>query len=99
MKITIKSLKFDASEKLTAFVEKKVSRLERFCEGKDGEITVTLENNKEGKSCKLQVQLPGGGLQVIERTTDTFENGVTAAVDAMKEKLTRASERRQEADN
>ena len=35
MEIKIKSLKFDADQKLVAFVEKKVSKLERFYEGVD----------------------------------------------------------------
>ena len=33
MEIKFKALKFEAGEQLTAFVEKKVSRLSRFCEG------------------------------------------------------------------
>ena len=33
------------------------------------------------------------GANVIERTADTFENAVTAAVDAMKEKLVREKEK------
>lgn len=86
--ITIKTLKFDAGEKLTAFVEKKVSRLEKFCEGKTDEIIVTLENLKEGKSAKLQISIPGDSL-LIERKADTFENAITACVDAMKERITR----------
>lgn len=91
--ITIKTLKFDAGEKLTAFVEKKVSRLEKFCEGKTNEIVVTLENLKEGKGAKIQIKVPGDSL-VIERTADTFENAITASVDAMKEKISRSKERK-----
>lgn len=92
MRITIKTLKFDAGEKLTAFVEKKVARLEKFCEGKTDEIAVTLENHKEGKSAKLQIALSGNTL-VIERKADTFENAITTCADAMKERLTRTKEK------
>lgn len=95
MNITIKSLKFDAGEKLTAFVEKKVSRLARFCEGSAEEAVVSLENMKEGKVAKIHIAVPGEEL-VIERTSDTFENAITACVDAMKEKLTRAKDRKAE---
>ena len=42
MEIKIKALKFEASEQLTAFVEKKVSRLSRFCEDLANEIEVAL---------------------------------------------------------
>lgn len=91
--ITIKTLKFDAGEKLSAFVEKKVSRLEKFCEGKTDKILVSLENLKEGKSAKIQIAVPGDSL-VIERKADTFENAVTASVDAMKERISRSKDRK-----
>lgn len=91
--ITIKTLKFDAGEKLSAFVEKKVSRLEKFCEGKTDKILVSLENLKEGKSAKIQIAIPGDSL-VIERKADTFENAVTASVDAMKERISRSKDRK-----
>lgn len=91
MQITIKTLKFDAGEKLTAFVEKKIARLEKFCEGKTDEISVTLENHKEGKSCKIQIQIPGDTL-VADITADTFENAVTACADKMKERIARTKE-------
>lgn len=91
--ITIKTLKFNAGEKLSAFVEKKVSRLEKFCEGKTDKILVSLENLKEGKSAKIQIAMPGDSL-VIERKADTFENAVTASVDAMKERISRSKDRK-----
>lgn len=92
--ITIKTLKFDAGEKLTAFVEKKVARLEKFCDGKADEIIVTLENLKEGKSVKIQI--PGSPLMAV-RVADTFENAITACVDTMKESATRLKEKANEA--
>ena len=94
MEIKIKALKFEASEQLTAFVEKKVSRLSRFCEDLANEIEVALEDHlKQGKLAKIQLHVPGEEL-IIEREADTFENAVTEAVDAMKEKLTRVKEKK-----
>lgn len=95
MEIKLKTLKFDAGEKLTAFVEKKVERLSRFVEGVAEQAEVTLENLKEGKKAKIQIHIPGEAL-VIERTADTFENAITAAVDAMKEKITRIKDKQSE---
>lgn len=93
MEITIKSLKFDADKKLIAFVEKKVERLSKFLAGAQAsaEVILTLETN--GKGAKIHIPEISGGL-VIERTADTFENAVTACVDAMKEKLTREKEKK-----
>ena len=91
MEIRIKSLKFDATEKLTAFVEKKVARLEKFYAGSTPEAEVTLSYEKDEKTAKIQ-----SGSLIIERSSDTFENAITAAVDAMKEALTRAKEKKEE---
>ena len=96
MNIRIQTLKFDAGEKLSAFVEKKVSRLEKFIAGAQDEAEVVLENLKEGKKAKIHIHIPGSEA-IIERTADTFENAITEAVDAMKEKLTRAKEKNGEA--
>jgi len=91
MEINLKTLKFDAGQKLIDFVQKKVDRLSRFFEGV-AEAEVTLENAKEGKKAKIKVRIPGEDL-IIDRTADTFENAITACVDAMKERMTRAREK------
>ena len=95
MEIKIKALKFDAGEKLVAFVEKKVARLSKFFDGVAQEAEVSLEDIKEGKKAKIQINIPGDTL-IIERVADTFENAITECVDAMKEKLTRATEKKYE---
>lgn len=95
MEIRIKSLKFDASDKLIAFVEKKVARIEKFFDGAVQEAEVSLENSKDGKKAKIKVPIPGDVL-IIERAADTFENAITECVDAMKEKMTRSKEKRAE---
>lgn len=95
MEIKLKALKFDAGEKLTAFVEKKVARLAKFVDGVADEAEVSLEDIKEGKKAKIQIRIPGDNL-IIERVADTFENAITECVDAMKEKLTRTKEKRYE---
>ena len=94
MEIKLKALKFEASEQLAAFVDKKVSRLARFCEDLTDQVEVSLEDHlKQGKQAKIQIHVPGEEL-IIEREADTFENAITEAVDAMKEKIVRAKERR-----
>jgi len=93
MEIKIKALKFDAGEKVTAFVTKKVARLEKFFESATQEVEVTMEDlAKEGKKVKLRIHVPGDEL-IIDRVADTFENAVTECVDLMKEKLTRTKEK------
>ncbi len=95
MEIKLKALKFDAGERLTAFVEKKVARLAKFFDGVAEEAEVSLEDIKEGKKARIQIRIPGESL-IIERVADTFENAITECVDAMKEKLTRTKEKKYE---
>ena len=97
MEIKIKSLKFDADQKLVEYAEKKISRLEKFFENTgDAELTLSVLHEPENKNVKLQIHVPGEEM-IIERNADRFEEAVTACVDAMKEKLTRAKEKRNEA--
>lgn len=94
MEIRVKSLKFNADQKLLDFVEKKVSKLERFDQAVDYvDVVLSLMERPENKCVKLQC---GGGL-LIERTAQTFEDAITEAVDAMKEKMVRNREKRNEA--
>ncbi len=93
MDITIKSLKFDADAKLIAFIEKKVSKLEKFHEGQtDVEVTLSLVKDPANKSVKIKLHTPGES-HIIERNSATFEEAVNICVDTMKEKLTRAKEK------
>lgn len=97
MEIKIKSLKFDADQKLVAFVEKKVSKLEKFYEGLETvDVTMSLLKEPDNKNVKIQLHIPGQEL-LIERNAKTFEDAVTECADAMKEKLTRAKEKKIEA--
>ncbi|MCR5560411.1 MAG: HPF/RaiA family ribosome-associated protein [Bacteroidales bacterium] len=95
MEIKLKSLKFDADQKLVDYVDKKVSRLERFFPAgaeQVAEVILSLGVNPENKEAKILVHIPGQEL-VIERQSTSFEQALTDAVDAMKEKLTRAKEK------
>ncbi len=95
MEITLKTLKFDADQKLVAYVEKKVSKLDKFFKGgaENAEVTLSLLHEPENKQAKIQIHVPGEDL-IIERNADSFEQAITDCVDAMKEKLTRTKEKK-----
>jgi len=97
MEIKIKSLKFDADQKLIAYVEKKVAKLEKFCDEVESvEVALSLLSEPDNKNAKIQTHVFGQDL-VIERNARTFEEAITDAADAMKEKLTRVKEKKFEA--
>ena len=97
MEIKIKTLKFDADQKLIAFVEKKLAKLDKFHEGLETvDVTLSLLQEPDNKNVKVQIHVPGQEL-VIERNAKTFEDAVNDCADAMKEKLTRVKEKHSEA--
>lgn len=97
MEIKVKAIKCEVSGKLAEFVDKKVSKIGKFFEGAAQVAEVTLEDlAKEGKRAKIQVHVPGDDF-VVEKVADTFENAVTECADVMKEKLTRAKEKKYDA--
>lgn len=94
MEIKIKSLKFDADQKLVDYAEKKVARLEKFFDNTgDATLVLSVLHEPDNKNAQLKIHIPGEDL-VIERNAKTFEEAITECVDLMKEKLTRAVEKR-----
>ena len=92
--INVKSLKFNADQKLLDYVEKKVGKLEKFFDNLgDIDVTLSLSPEPDNKNVRLQTRFPGEDL-VIERNAKTFEEAVTEAADAMKEKIVRVKEKR-----
>ena len=92
--INVKSLKFNADEKLLDFIDKKVGKVEKFFDNMgDIDVTLSLLPEAENKCVKLQTHMPGEEI-VIERNARTFEEAVTDAADALKEKIVRVKEKK-----
>lgn len=93
MEIRVKSLKFDADQKLLDYVQKKVSKLSRFSDVlSDIDVTLSLCREPENKEVRLQAHAYGRDL-VIERNASSFEDAISVAVDLMKEKIVRTKEK------
>ena len=91
MEIKIQSIHFDATEKLEAFVQKKVEKLQRSFEDVQNvevQLKVVKPATALNKSASLTVAVPGQTLYV-EKTCDTFEESVDQCVDSMKVQLTK----------
>ena len=89
MEVKIQSVKFDASKQLIEFVEKKMSRLERF-EGNSTGVDVILKLDKDSekgnKVALVTLHVPGGDI-VSEQRARTFEEAVDLALDAVKRQI------------
>ncbi len=95
MEIRIKSIHFDATEKLQGFINKKVEKLQKSYEDIQ-KVEVQLKVEKPAaalnKTTSLTVTAPGNTL-FVEKTCDTFEEGVDLCLDAMKVQLTKFKEK------
>ena len=95
MEIKIQSIHFDATEKLQDFIEKKVAKLEKTFEDiktAEVQLKVVKPATAQNKETSLTVSVPGQTL-FVEKTCDTFEEGVDLCVDAMKVQLTKFKEK------
>ena len=95
MEIKIQAVRFDATDKLQAFAEKKVEKLSKSFEDiKTAEVTLKVVKpaTAMNKETALQVNVPGSQL-FVEKTCDTFEEGIDQCVDAMKVQLTKYKEK------
>ncbi len=82
----IQSVHFDASQQLMEFVEKKVAKLDKLCEGATAlEVTMKLikPETAKNKEVALRVSAAGGDL-FASKISDTFEDALLGAIDAVK---------------
>ena len=95
MEIKIQAIKFDATDKLQSFVEKKVGKLEKTYEEilqAEVQLKVVKPATAMNKETSLTVNVPGNTL-FVTKTCDTFEEGVDQCVDSMKVQLTKFKEK------
>lgn len=98
MEIRIKSINFDATEQLKAFVDKKVSKLSKSFEdirNVEVQFKVVKPATSLNKETSLSVSVTGTQL-FVEKTCDTFEEGIDLCVDAMKVQLSKFKEKQRE---
>ncbi len=95
MEIRIQSIHFDVAERLQVFVQKKVGKLEKFCD-EIRKVEVSLKvvkpetaNNKEAD---IRVFVPGEEL-FVEKVCDTFEEAINEGVGALEKQLQKYKEK------
>ncbi len=95
MEIKIQAVHFDATEKLQEFATRKVEKLAKSYEDIQ-KVEVSLKVVKPAtalnKETSISVTIPGG-TQFVDKTCDTFEEGIDLCVDALKVKLTKLKEK------
>ena len=95
MELKIQSIHFDATEKLQAFIEKKIAKLEKTYEDiqkAEVQLKVVKPATALNKETSITVTVPGQKL-FVQKTCDTFEEGIDEAVDSMQVQLTKYKEK------
>ncbi len=93
MKINVQSIHFDADQKLLDFIDKKVSKLEKFFDhiiSTDVALTVQPDHQK---TVQIKLGIPGDDL-IIERTADSFEDAVVDCVGVLQDQIIKMKEKR-----
>lgn len=95
MNVEIQSVKFDADKKLVEFVEKKMTKLDKFAEkAVAAKVIMKLDKDHEkgNKVVTITLVMPGEEL-VAEDRCKTFEEAVDQAIDALKRQLDKYKEK------
>ena len=88
MKLQVHSIHFDADQKLVAYIQKKVNKLDTFY-GRlvDGEVFLRLNNEGvDNKTVEIKLNAPGTQLFAIEKSR-SFEAATDLVTDALSMQL------------
>lgn len=95
MEVKVNAIKFDATEKLVEFIEKKASKLGKLCD-EITEVEVRLKVEKpatnDNKEADITVVLPKEKLYA-EKVCDTFEEAVTQNLLALEKQIEKYKEK------
>lgn len=96
MDVNIQAINFDASEKLVAFINKKIDRLVRhFPDITTAEVklTVVKPESAMNKEAVISVFLPGNKLAAT-KVADTFEEAIDLTLEAVNKMAEKAKEKK-----
>ena len=95
MDIEVKAIKFDATEKLQEFIQKKVSKLDKFCDNirkVEVSLKVVKPATAQNKEASIAVVLPGEEI-FVQKVSDTFEEAITQSMPVLERQLVKYKEK------
>ncbi|MCM1522620.1 MAG: ribosome-associated translation inhibitor RaiA [Muribaculaceae bacterium] len=90
MEINIKAVHFDITEKLTAFINKKVDKLVRrfpAITAVDVSLKVVKPETSLNKQAMILLDVPEREELVADKTADTFEEAIDLCIEALEKQL------------
>ncbi len=97
MEVQIKAIHFDISDKLVAFVNKKIDKLARRYEAiTDVEVNLRLikPETAMNKEAGIQLMVPGSPDLFASKTADTFEEALDLSIDALERQLEKLKDKK-----
>lgn len=94
MEVNIKAIHFDITDKLVAFVNKKIEKLARRYDvigAVDVNLRVVKPETAMNKEAGIQINIPGADL-FASKTADSFEEAVDLALEALERQLEKKKE-------
>lgn len=94
MEIRVQAIHFDATEKLHAFIEKKIGKLSKNLEEAQAEVVlkVVKPETAMNKEVQVRIDVPGAKLHA-EKVCDTFEEGIDQCVEALQRQIEKYKEK------
>ena len=95
MEVRIQAIHFDASERLQDFIQKKVAKLEKYCDDiKKVEVSLKVVKPETAMNKEAGIKvLALNGEFFAEKVSDTFEESVDVCVDSLSKQLTKPKEK------
>lgn len=87
MEFKLKTNKFTATDKLVAYVEKKVAKLEKHDAVQRVELTLEVVKPETSKNKEARLNVVAGRTIHAEKIADTFEEAVDLCVDVARREL------------
>ena len=97
MENTIKSIHFDATEKLQELIPTKLNRLSRHFENAtkaEVNLTVVKPETANNKEAAIKLTVPEQGELFASKIADTFEEAVDVAIEALERQLEKIKARK-----
>ena len=96
MEIRVQAIHFDATERLEAFIQKKVSKLEQFFDGiLSAEVVLRVIKPESANNKQVHIRLMIKNNDCFaEKSNDTFEGAIDEAVVALEKQLAKIKKKK-----
>ena len=94
MKITITGKELKATEAIKDYVEKKLTRIEKYFEGADLDATVTIKAEKNAQIAEMYVKVSGMNLKAVTENKDLYAS-IDKDIDILEGQIRKAKAKRE----